>query len=195
VPGPTLEPNPLVVKHKGALTEITLTFSEQMNIRSLTDINNYTLIDAGPDHIFGNKNDRGVKIRSATAMGSDAVTLVLKKPDKLKDSIRLTINAQPSSGLESSGGKFLNSTASGAAGANDVIYFGKAPKPPKPAKKGKKPNAVVLDRHAGARLALHREAAAPIVARAAGPALPLQPWFIDSLLERAGKTGHAPWRA
>jgi hypothetical protein len=53
VSGPTVVGAPLIAKHKGALSEITLTFSESMNLSSVTNISNYTLLDAGSSHIFG----------------------------------------------------------------------------------------------------------------------------------------------
>ena len=117
VPGPTVVGTPQITKHKGDLTKITLTFSESMNLSSLANISNYTLLDAGSSHIFGGKGNHLIKIASATyTSADDSVTLVLKKPDSLKDSIRLTVSAQPPSGLESAGGAFLNASSSGDRG-------------------------------------------------------------------------------
>ena len=116
VPGPTVSGTPQITKKKGALSKITLTFSESMNPSSVTNISNYIFLDAGSTHIFGGKGNHLVKIASATYSSShDSVTLVLKKPDSLKDSIRLTVSAQPPSGLKSAGGELLNASASGAA--------------------------------------------------------------------------------
>ncbi len=196
-PGPTLEPNPQIVKHKGALAEIILRFSEPMSSSSIENTNNYMLADAGSDHIFGNKNDRKVTIKSASPSGGgESVTLTLKKPDSLKDSIRLTIVAGPPSGVAAADGQLLNSSASGAAGANDVIYFGKPPKPPKPPKKGKKPKASVLDRHASGRPEPRSPLEVAGALAVAGPRVSAspQPWFVDALLDHAGKTGKSLWR-
>jgi hypothetical protein len=199
VAGPTVVGSPQITKKKGALSKITLTFSESMNLSSVTNISNYTLLDAGPSHIFGGKGNHGVKIASATyASATDAVTLVLKRPDTLKDSIRLTVSAQPPSAPESAGGKLLNASASGASGANDVFYIGKpakAPKPPKPPKKPKKPKVVLVDHPESARSPLHAEAFPPLVRASENPAHAAQPWFIDAFLDHAGKTGKSPWRS
>jgi hypothetical protein len=199
VPGPTILGTPQITRKKGALSKITLTFNESMNVSSASTINDYTLLDAGSTHIFGGKGNHLVKIASAIySSAADSVTLVLKKPVSLQDSIRLTVNAQPPSGLKSAGGEFLNASASGASGPNDVFYFGKpakAPKPPKPPKKPKKPKAVLSERPQGASAALHTNALPAIVRRAENAAQGPQPWFIDALLDHAGKTGRSPWRS
>jgi hypothetical protein len=143
VPGPTLAANPQIIKHNGKLTAIILRFSEPMNAGSVENKNNIILMDAGIDHIFANKNDRKIAIKSAAYRSSDnSVTLVLKRPDSLKNSIRLTVNAQPPSGVAAADGQFLNSSASGAPGSNAVIYFGAKDRLPKPSSKPKKPKAV-----------------------------------------------------
>ena len=183
-PGPTIVVAPQIVKRKGALSKITLRFSESMNLSSAKNVINYTLLDAGASHIFGSKGNHLVKIASATYTSADnSVTLVLKKPDSLKDSIRLTVSAQPPSGLESAGGKLLNASASGAPGANDVFYFGKPAKAPKPPKKPKKPKVVLAGHPRGAQSPLDQPGARPVnwlgrrrgfsaVARSAGHRLP-----------------------
>ncbi len=196
VPGPTVVGAPQITKKKGALSKITLAFNEPMSLSSVTNISNYTLLDAGSSHIFGGKGNQGVKIASATyASATDAVTLVLKKPDSLKDSIRLTVSAQSPSGLESAGGKLLNASASGAPGANDVFYFGKSAKLPKPPKKPKKPKVVLVDQPGGATSPLHAEAFPALVRPSENPAHAAQPWFIDALFDHAGNTGKSPWRS
>jgi hypothetical protein len=198
VAGPTVESAPQITKKKGALSEIILTFSEPMNLSSVTNISNYTLLDAGTSHIFGSKGNHLIKIARATyTSADDSVTLVLKKPDTLKDSIRLTVSAQPPSGLESAGGTLLNASAGGAPGANDVFYFGKpakAPKPPKPPKKPKKPKVVLADHAGGARSPLDSEAFPPLVRTGGNSADAPQAWFIDALLDHAGETGKSPWQ-
>ena len=198
VPGPTVVGTPQITKHKGDLTKITLTFSESMNLSSLANISNYTLLDAGSSHIFGGKGNHLITIASATyTSADDSVTLVLKKPDSLKDSIRLTVSAQPPSGLESAGGAFLNASSSGAPGPNDVFYFGKpakAPKPPKPPKKPKTPKSILEDRRSGVESPFVSEASRPHPRLGSNLVRGTQPWFIDALLDHAGKTGNLPWR-
>jgi hypothetical protein len=169
-----------------------------MNLSSLANISNYTLLDAGSSHIFGGKGNHLITIASATyTSADDSVTLVLKKPDSLKDSIRLTVSAQPPSGLESAGGAFLNASSSGAPGPNDVFYFGKpakAPKPPKPPKKPKTPKSILEDRRSGVESPFVSEASRPHPRLGSNLVRVMQPWFIDALLDHAGKTGNLPWR-
>ncbi len=80
-------------------------------------------------------------------------------------------------------------------GANDVFYFGKPAKPPKPPKKPKKPKVVLVAHPGGAGSPLHAEAFPPLVRASETPAHAPQPWFIDALLDHAGKTGNSPWQS
>ena len=64
VAGPTVVGSPQITKKKGALSTITLTFNESMNVSSVMNISNYTLLDAGTTHIFGGKGNHLVKIAS-----------------------------------------------------------------------------------------------------------------------------------
>ena len=104
-----------ILKAKGALRQIVVHYNVPMNQASAVNRNNYSLVDAGADHIFGNRNDRSVALKALSfSSAQDTVTLTLKKPDSLKHSLRLTINAQPPAGVQSEAGTFLNATAGGA---------------------------------------------------------------------------------
>ncbi len=61
-----------------------------------------------------------------------SVTLTLKKPASLKDSLRLSIRAKPPGGVKSVGGEFLNAPSGGTAGTSAVFSFGKPAKAAKP---------------------------------------------------------------
>jgi len=168
-----------------------------MDASSVTALGDYTLIDAGPDHIFGNKNDKTIRIATATYdPAKDSVTLTLKKPDSLKDSLRLTLNAQPPSGLQDAGGRFLNESASRATGPNAVLAFGapaKAPKTKKPPKG--KPRVVELVRQERApRFPTDSSETMRKGAGAASTAEKVDARSLDLLLDHAGKTDNSLWR-
>ena len=128
-----------VATSKGDIQSVTVTFTAPMTTSSAGNGNNYALEDAGSSHIFGGKGNAAVTIKSVTySSASDSVKITLAKPVSTSDSLRLTINAQPPSGLQGTDGQFLNEAASGTPGANAVIYLGAPPKtspPPKPPKK------------------------------------------------------------
>jgi hypothetical protein len=85
----------------------------------------FTLVDAGSSHVFGGKGNANVTIKSVSFNASShLVKLTLAKPVSTGDSLRLTINAQPPSGIKGTNGQYLNESASGKAGANAVIYLG-----------------------------------------------------------------------
>ena len=112
--------------------------------------------------------------------------MILKKPDTLKDSLRLTINAQPPAGVQSAVGEFLNSSLTGASGPNAVLYYGKPPRSPKP--KGLKAgtgkasaDARTLHRESGAVATLHPGRADGRAIRDAVP-IALKARIVDALL-------------
>jgi RHS repeat-associated protein len=123
---------------KGSIDAITVYFSEAITTASADNRKNFTLVDAGSSHIFGGKGNTSVTIKSASFNASShSVKLTLAKPVSTGDSLRLTINAQPPSGIKGTNGQYLNETASGKAGANAVVYLGA------PRKKQAKATAIV----------------------------------------------------
>ncbi len=163
------------IKKNGALREIIVTYSSSMNTASTLDLNDYVLENAGPNHIFGGRSVRVMRWKTVSYDPShDSVTLVLKKPDSLKNSLRLTINAQPPSGVQATSGEFLNESPTGASGPNSVFYYGQKPRSPKPkglnAGKGKaSADARTLHRETGAVATLHKGRADSRVIRNAVP--------------------------
>jgi hypothetical protein len=118
-----------IVENKGAFAKIILFFSSPMDPATVTDLQNYTLLDAGPDHEFSNRNDGVVPLKRATenALG-DSVTLTLKKPASLGDSLCLILNSQSPSGLQDSNGWFLNGWGKDAPAWNGLLLLGKPPR-------------------------------------------------------------------
>ena len=122
-----------LVRRRGSLTEIVVVFSAAMNPASIDNLGNYTLLDAGSDHVFGNKNDRVLTLKGVSYSSStDSVTISLKKPVNLSHSLRLTLDAQPPGGLQSTSGQFLNASVNGRPGSNFLTFLGKPPKASKP---------------------------------------------------------------
>jgi hypothetical protein len=148
-PAPTVQKTTVTIK-RGSIQSITVYFTEPMT-NSAGNAKNYALVDAGSSHIFGGKGNTNVTLKSVTYSSTgDSVQIKLAKPVRTSDSLRLTIRAQPPSGLRGTNGQFLNETPSGQPGANTVVYLGAprkqptaptAPKPPRhpmPPKKIKK---------------------------------------------------------
>jgi hypothetical protein len=127
-PGPRVVSTPALQK-RGRLDEITLLYSTTMDPTTVTALKNYTLVDAGPDHEFGNKDDRAVPLKSATenAFG-DEVTLALKRTVKPSDSFLLILNSQQPTGLRDSKGWLLNSWGPYATSWNEVLFLGRPPR-------------------------------------------------------------------
>ena len=106
-----------VATSKGSIQSITVTFTEAMTTSSADNRKDYALVDAGSSHIFGGKGNTGVTIKSVTySSANDSVKLTLAKPVRTSDSLRLTINAQPPSGLQGANGQFLNEACQRQAG-------------------------------------------------------------------------------
>jgi hypothetical protein len=136
-PAPAVKKTSLTTS-KGSIDAITVYFSEAITTASADNRKSYTLVDAGSSHVFGGKGNTKVTIKTASYNGSShSVKLTLAKPVSTGDSLRLTINAQPPSGIKGTNGQYLNETAIGKAGANAVIYLGA------PRKKQTKATAIV----------------------------------------------------
>jgi hypothetical protein len=177
------------IKKKGALREIVVHYSTAMDTASTLNMKNYVLVDAGRDHIFSTRGNRVVAWKSASYdPADDSVTLILKKPDTLKDSLRLTINAQPPAGVHSAVGEFLNSSLTGASGPNAVLYYGKPPRSPKPkaAQTGQETAAAELNtaqRRSATVAALHEGARSEISALFVDVPTSLQGSLVDALFD------------
>ena len=117
-------------KINGEVRKIVVYYNIPLNLASAVSRSNYSLVDSGRDKIFGNRNDRSIRLKSLSySAAKESVTLTLKKPESLKRLLRLTINAQPPAGVQSDAGGFLNTSVTSASGPNDVIYFGNPRRP------------------------------------------------------------------
>jgi hypothetical protein len=127
-PGPEVVSTPRLEK-RGRLDQITVLYSTMMDPATVTALPNYTLVDACPDHEFGNRNDRVVPLKSATENAyGDAVRLTLKRTVNLEDSFLLILNSQRPSGLQGLNGWFLNGRGKYAPSWNEVLFLGKPPR-------------------------------------------------------------------
>jgi hypothetical protein len=135
---PLVDKTTLTTK-KGSIQSITVSFSEPMTTSSADSSVNFTLVDAGRTHIFGARGNTGVSVKNIIYnSANDSATITLAKSVRTRDSLRLTINAQPPSGLQGTNGQFLNASANGAPGQNPVIYLGAPPKTPRPPRSPRK---------------------------------------------------------
>jgi hypothetical protein len=141
-------------RKKGSIPSITMYFSQALTLSSVENSGNFIVVDAGKTHIFGGRGNSMVKVKSvAYDSAANSVMLTFVKTVRRTDSLRLTINAQPQSGLRGADGQFLNATATATPGLNDVVYLGaraKTPPPPKPKKapRSRKPKSAI-DSHRG----------------------------------------------
>jgi len=137
-PAPVVDRTILGTK-RGSIQSIAVYFSEAMTLASAGASNDYTLLDAGSSRVCSGERNAGITLKSVTYSSADnEATLTLAEAVRRRDSLRLTLNAQPPSGLQGANGQFLNGAANGTPGANDVIYLG-APRKTPPATKPKKP--------------------------------------------------------
>ena len=181
-PAPVVK-NTTVATSKGSVESVTVTFTEAMTKASANNIKDYALVDAGSSHIFGGSGISAVTITSATySSGSELVRFTLARPVSTSDSLPLTINAQPSNGLQGTNGQFLNETTSGKAGANTVVYLGAPAKQPPPPKKTVT-KAVGSDALVARQAAVERTTETETKARLS-PAAALWVAAIHALLER-----------
>jgi len=102
-----------------------------MDAATVKDRSNYTLLDAGPDHLFGTRDDRELRWKGVTYDApSDSVTLTLKNSVSLNDSLVLTLNCQRPSGIRDTNGQFLGGWGKYAPSVNELFLLGKPARNP-----------------------------------------------------------------
>ena len=109
--GPKLMPAVILVqglKKKGAIDKIFLTFDSPMDRASVTDLHNYDLRNLGRDPQFPYPKGRRMRlVRAADHPATDSIMLTLEKPVTIKDTLSLSLNAKPPSGLRDPNGRYL----------------------------------------------------------------------------------------
>ena len=121
--GPTV----LSVQRHGVhyqLTTLIVTFNRPMDAASAEDLANYRLVSAGPDHRFGTRDDRAVRIRTIQ-YDAAARTVTIRPAHRLplRRRFQLTILGTPPTGLKDTAGFFLDGAGTGQEGTNYVIVI------------------------------------------------------------------------
>ena len=113
-----------VFNKKHMVTEILVTFSGALNVTEAQQTGAYRLITPGKHGSFTAKNAGIIKLRSAVyGVGSDTVTLRLKKAFSLSKPVELTVNGTPPSGLQDAFGQLIDGDDNGAPGGNAVALL------------------------------------------------------------------------
>jgi hypothetical protein len=103
-------------------TTLAIKFSQPMDVGSVEALTSYTLASAGPDHRFGTRDDRGIRIRSAQYdAAANTVTLRPIRRLPLRGTFQLTIRGTPPAGLKDASGLFLDGARTRQQGSNSVI--------------------------------------------------------------------------
>ena len=106
-------------------TTLVATFSQPMNATSADNVANYVLTSAGADGRFGTKDDKKIALASASYnAGSNSVTLrLVQKNIPLRHVYALSVNGNPTAGLQNTGGVYLGGQGVGAPGTNFMQIF------------------------------------------------------------------------
>ncbi|MDR3634200.1 MAG: Calx-beta domain-containing protein [Isosphaeraceae bacterium] len=103
-------------------SDIVVDFSKPMDAASVSNVNNYQLVNTGKDTIYGTKDDSRVAIASATYNSADnSVVLVPASPLRSNAFYHLVLNGSQGSPIMDIVSNPL--AGSGAAGSDDVLYF------------------------------------------------------------------------
>ena len=105
-------------------TALVLTFSEPLDAITAESRANYLLVSAGPDHRFGARDDRAVRIRTIQ-YDAAARTVTIRPAHRLplRRRFQLTILGTPPTGLKDTAGFFLDGAGTGQEGTNYVIVI------------------------------------------------------------------------
>jgi hypothetical protein len=95
-----------------------------MDAASAEDLADYRLVFAGPDHRFGTRDDRAIRIRYVRYHAtSDTVTIRPAHRLPLRQRYQLTILGTPPAGLMDTAGFFLDGVGTGQQGSNYVTVI------------------------------------------------------------------------
>jgi acrosin len=116
VDGPTVER--LTLSERGSqLTSIVMTFSGPLDPTKARDLRNYRLVALGPDHRFGTRDDRVVRLRSALYNSSyRSVTLIPRRRLPRALPLELTADGPGAPGLPDEAGNLLDGDNDGHPG-------------------------------------------------------------------------------
>jgi hypothetical protein len=119
-----LPPTVLIVQRHGVHlkpTTIQVFFNKPMDATSAQDLADYRLVAPRPDHRFGTRDDRVIRIRAAQYDATlDMVTLRPSRRLPLHRTFQLTISGAPPTGLKDTSGLFLDGAGTGHQGTNYV---------------------------------------------------------------------------
>ncbi len=122
-----LPPEVLEVQRHGVHdqpTTLVVIFSHPMDAASAEDLSDYRLVSAGPDHRFGTRDDRAIRISSMQYdAASHTVTIVPAYRLPLRRRFQLTLLGTPPTGLKDAAGLFLDGAGTGLEGSNYVIVI------------------------------------------------------------------------
>jgi hypothetical protein len=105
-------------------TTLVVTFSQPMDAASVQDLANYQLVLAGPDHHFGTRDDRAIRIKAVQYnTASETATIRPAHRLPLRREFQLTIVGTPPTGLKGISGLFLDGAGTGETGTNYVIVI------------------------------------------------------------------------
>ncbi|MBI1324471.1 hypothetical protein GC170_14975 [bacterium] len=106
---------------RNTISRIDLTFDSDMNISSVRDIRNYSIVSAGKDGRFGTRDDRNVRIRQISFNAkSKAATIRMAQPINSGSAYRLIVSASTTRGVKSVDGKLLDGDFDLVPGGNYV---------------------------------------------------------------------------
>jgi cyclophilin family peptidyl-prolyl cis-trans isomerase len=113
-----------VTNNRGLVTQLDVTFSNQVNA---TQADNTRLYHLGFSASRGSSTAGGVKLRSATySATTESVTLIPMKPFALTSrALELSIKGTTRSGLEDLAGRLIDGADNGEAGSNAVVSISK----------------------------------------------------------------------
>ena len=108
---------------KHLVTQIVVTFSNQVNTSEAQRTTIYRLANPGKHGSFTAKNAKVIKLRSAAySAANDTVTLTPKKPFSLSKAVQLQVDGTSPSGLQDTFGRFID----GGINAVAVLHRGGA---------------------------------------------------------------------
>ena len=110
---------------RGSMTAVNLTFSQDLDPKSVTNLASYTLAAAGRDKKFGTRDDTKYRITKVAYNSATRTLTITHTSIRLTADLQLTISGLGSTALKDLFGQAIDGARSGKPGSNAVVKISK----------------------------------------------------------------------
>ncbi|MFM7131325.1 MAG: Calx-beta domain-containing protein, partial [bacterium] len=110
---------------KGAMTAVNITFSQNLDPKSVSNLAAYTLVAAGRDKKFGTRDDTKYRITKVAYNAATRTLTITNASVRLTADLQLTVSGLGSTALKDMLGQALDGARTGKPGSSAVVMIAK----------------------------------------------------------------------